>query len=379
MDEYKRHIRTYRFFRPLITPLIRRKFNYTYDPIPESAAPYFLLCNHNIDYDPILLGLASPSHTYFVATENVLRKGLVSRLLMRYLKPIIHTKGKAGLQSSMEILRQLKAGHNVALFPEGNRSFNGVTGPILPATGKLAKRSGASLITYRIEGGYLTQPRWSRSLRRGKVCGKLVHIYTPEELKSMTDADIITAIERDLHEDAYETQSHERVTFRGHDLAAGLEAALFTCPKCGKIGALYSHGDTISCSCGFSAVYDVYGDLTDTDGIKRTVTAWDAWQRQQLSALRDTAGTDTPMFSDFVTVRQIQDHVVQKTFSADLTAYRDHFTLGDTVILPGEIEGAAIFSRNTLTAHVDAQYEIRGTEDFCALKYLYLFDSMKKE
>ena len=379
MDEYKRHIRTYRFFRPLITPLIRRKFNYTYDPIPESAAPYFLLCNHNIDYDPILLGLASPSHTYFVATENVLRKGLVSRLLMRYLKPIIHTKGKAGLQSSMEILRQLKAGHNVALFPEGNRSFNGVTGPIFPATGKLAKRSGASLITYRIEGGYLTQPRWSRSLRRGKVCGKLVHIYTPEELKSMTDADIIAAIERDLHEDAYETQSHERVTFRGHDLAAGLEAALFTCPKCGKIGTLYSHGDTISCSCGFSAVYDVYGDLTDTDGIKRTVTAWDAWQRQQLSALRDTAETDTPMFSDFVTVRQIQDHAIQKAFSADLTAYCDHFTLGDTAIFPNEIEGAAIFSRNTLTAHVDAQYEIRGTEDFCALKYLYLFDSMKKE
>ena len=379
MDEYKRHVRTYQFFGPLIKPLIRHKFNYIYDPIPVLAAPYFLLCNHNVDYDPILLGLASQSHTYFVATENVLRKGLVSRLLMRYLKPIIHTKGKAGLQSSMEILRQLKAGHNVALFPEGNRSFNGVTGPIFPATGKLAKRSGASLITYRIEGGYLTQPRWSKSLRRGKMCGKLVHIYTPEELKSMTDEEIITAIERDLHEDAYETQSHAPVAFRGSNLAEGLETALFTCPKCGKIGTLHSHGDTISCSCGFSAVYDAYGDLTDTDGVKHTVTAWDTWQRQQLSALHNTADADTALFSDFVTVRQIQNHAVQKTFSADLTAYCDHFTLGDTAIFPNEIEGAAIFSRNTLTAHVDAQYEIHGTEDFCALKYLYLFDSMKKE
>ena len=379
MDEYKRHVRTYRFFRPLIKPLIRRKFNYTYDPIPVSAAPYFLLCNHNMEYDPILLGLASPSHTYFVATENVLRKGFISKLLMRYLKPIIHTKGKAGLQSSMEILRQLKAGHNVALFPEGNRSFNGVTGPIFPATGKLARRSGASLITYRIQGGYFTQPRWGLSLRRGKVCGKLVHIYTPDELKSMTDEEIIAAIERDLHEDAYETQSHDPVAFRGSNLAAGLEAALFLCPKCGKIGTLHSRDDRIECSCGFSAVYDVYGGLTDTDGEKRTVTAWDTWQRRQLSALRETADADTALFSDHVTVRQIRDHAVQKTVSADLTAYRDHFTLGDTVILTSEIEGAAIFSRNTLTAHVDAQYEIRGAEDFCALKYLYLFDSMKKE
>lgn len=379
MDEHKRHVRTFRFFRPLVTPILKRKFNYSYDPIPQEAAPYFLLCNHNLDYDPILLGMAAQQQIYFVATENILRKGLATWFLMRYFKPIIHTKGKAGLQSSMEILRTLKNGCNVALFPEGNRSFNGVTGPIFPATGKLARRSGAALVTYRIEGGYFTQPRWSRSLRRGKLRGRLVHIYTPEELKQMSDAEIIAAIERDLHEDAYETQTRELVAFQGRDLAAGLEAALFICPECGRIGTLHSSGSEIRCDCGFTASYDVYGDLTGQDGTKRTITAWDSWQHQALTQLRRDTAADTPLFCDSVTVRQIEGHAVQKTFTATLTAYRDRFTLNDVVFFPKDIEGAAIFSRNVLTAHVDAQYEIRGTEDFCALKYLYLFDLMEKE
>ena len=380
MDEHKRHVRAFAFFRPFVTPLLKHRFCYTYDPIPDSAAPYFLLCNHNLEMDPILLGMAAEKQIYFVASEHIMRKGFGTWFLLRYFKPIIHAKGKAGLQSSMEILRTLKNGYNVALFPEGNRSFNGVTAPIFPATGKLARRSGASLVTYRIEGGYFSQPRWSLSLRRGRLRGKLVHIYTPEELKNMTDAEIIAAIERDLHEDAYETQKHRRVAFRGHDLAAGLESALFTCPQCGKIGALHTHRDTIECDCGFGAEYDVYGDLHGTDGKTYTVTAWDIWQREQLAALAETADADTPLFSDDVTVHQIEGHSIQKTFAAKLTAYPDRFTVNDTAIPSGEIDGAAIFSRNVLTAYYqNVQYEIRGAPDFCALKYLYLFNLMEKE
>lgn len=375
MDNRKRHRRAYRFFRWLIGPFMRWKFHYTFDPIPASQTPYFLLCNHNLELDPVMLGIAAQAQTYFVASEHITRKGFGTWFLMRYFKPIIHTKGKAGLQSSMEILRTLKSGSNVALFPEGNRSFNGLTGPIFPATGKLAKRSGASLITYRIEGGYFTQPRWSMTLRRGKLHGRLVHIYSPDELKAMTDAEIAAAIERDLHEDAYETQSREHAAFRGHDLAVGLETTLFTCPKCGRISTLGSQHNTITCTCGFSAEYDVYGDLTDGDGIKRTITGWDVWQREHFRALRESAG-DAPLFSDEVTVLTIDAHEIKHRCAGTLTAYPDHFTFGSRTFTPRDLEGAAIFSRNVLTVHADAQYEIRGTVNFCALKYLYLYEEM---
>ena len=379
MDETLRHARAYRFFRALAAPFLKLWYRYSYDPIPAGNAPYFLVCNHTLDMDPILLGVAAPQHTYFVATENILRKGPATRFLMRYFKPIIHTKGKAGLRSSMEILRTLKAGHSVALFPEGNRSFNGLTGPIFPATGKLARRSGTALITYRIEGGYFTQPRWSLSTRRGRLRGRLVHVYTPEELAAMRDEEVIAAIENDLKEDAYETQQQKHIAFRGRRLARGLESALFTCPACRHIGTLHSLKDRIRCDCGFTASYDVYGDLTDGSGERRTVRDWDLWQRRALKELWEAAAPGQPLFADDVTIRRIADHAVQDTFSARITAFRDHFTVNDTVVSPDAIEGSAIFSRNVLTVHTDAQYEIRGAESFCALKYQYLLQLIGKE
>lgn len=376
MDEKKRHKRAFAFFKFLLRPFIVKKFNYTYDPI-RVEGNYFLLCNHNLELDPVLLGLAT-EQTYFVASEHIMRKGFGTWFLMRYFHPIIHTKGKTGLQTTVSILKALKDGDNVAMYPEGNRSFNGLTGAIFPAGGKLAKRSGASLVTYRIEGGYLTQPRWSLSLRKGKLRGRLVRVYSPDELKGMTDAEINAAIERDLFEDAYATQKRERAAFRGHDLAEGLETTLFACPQCGEIGKLHSHGGRIACNCGFAADYDEYGMLHGTDGIERTVTEWDAWQRQRLAELLAQDGAE-PLFEDEVTVLEIEGHEIRASHTGTLTAYRDRFTFGERTLTSAELEGAAIFSRNVLTVHAGHQYEIRGAEDFSALKYLYLYDLMRKE
>lgn len=377
MNEKKRHERVFAFFYFLLRPFLTRKFNYTYDPICVEGN-CFLLCNHNLELDPVLLSLAAGRQTYFVASEHIMRKGFGTWFLMRYFRPIIHTKGTTGLQTTVSILKALKAGDSVAMYPEGNRSFNGMTGAIFPAGGKLARRSGASLVTYRIEGGYLTQPRWSKSLRRGKLTGKLVHIYSPAELKAMTDDEVNAAIERDLFEDAYATERRERIPFRGHDLAEGLETALFACPQCGRIGTLHSHGDTVACDCGFAADYDEYGMLHGTDGKERTVTEWDAWQRQHLAALMGQGGTE-PLFTDEVTVLTIEGHEIRASHTGTLTACRDRFTFGDRTLTPGEIEGAAVFSRNVLTVHAGSQYEIRGAEDFSALKYLYLYNLMGKE
>ena len=105
-----------------------------------------------------------------------------------------------------EILAKLRDGRNVALFPEGNRSFNGLSGDFPPATGKLVKKSGATLVTYRLHGGYLTTPRWSTSLRKGKLWGEIAGIYSPEKLKAMTEDEVNRAIRHDLFVDAYADQ-----------------------------------------------------------------------------------------------------------------------------------------------------------------------------
>ena len=113
------------FLHMLLAPFFRWKFGYRYDDFSAVPGPYLLLANHNMDLDPALLGVASGQDIRFVASEHVLRKGLGSWFLTCCFDPIVHTKGKLGLKSSMDILRSIRKGERVALFPEGNRSFNG--------------------------------------------------------------------------------------------------------------------------------------------------------------------------------------------------------------------------------------------------------------
>ena len=224
--EMRRYRRAFAFFRFVLKPFLRRKFGYRYDDLSKIEGPYLLLANHNTEFDPMFVGLATKKQLFFVASEHIMRKGFGTWFLTRYFHPIIHRKGKDGAKSVFSILKTLRSGSSVALFAEGNRSFDGVTGPIAEATGKMAKAAGVPVVTFRFEGGFLTQPRFSTNVRKGRMYGRLVHVYTKEELAAMSEADINKAIAADLHEDAYEAQARERIAYKGKKkkYAYGLES-----------------------------------------------------------------------------------------------------------------------------------------------------------
>ena len=102
---------------------------------------YIVLSNHVTDYDPILVALSFPKQMYFVASEHLLRKGIASKLLMHFIKPIIHMKGRQGAKTVKQMLRTLQEGNSVCIFPEGNRSFNGVTMEMQASIAKVAKKA----------------------------------------------------------------------------------------------------------------------------------------------------------------------------------------------------------------------------------------------
>ena len=383
MTELQRHQWTFRILLPFCHLFAKWKFNYSFDDLSRIDGPYLLLPNHNLELDPIVVGLAAGKQIYFVASEHLTRKGFATKLLNYFFHPIIHQKGRLGIRSTAQILKTLRSGSSICLFPEGNRSFNGLTGAIPPATGKLARKSGVKLVTYRFEGAYLTNPRWSLSLRRGKLRGRLIHVYTPEELSAMTDTQINEAIRRDLYEDAYATQHREMVSFKGKNLALGIESTLFACPNCHQIGTLHSSGNSISCRCGFHAIYNTYGFLTDNNRKNYTVTQLDSQQRTLLRQLITATVPDQPLFSDSVTLQTIgDDHTLLKEETGSLAAYVDHLVCCDHTVNYCDILGMAIYSRNVLILHTDSgskHFEIRGSQMFSALKYLYLFEITKEE
>ncbi len=382
MKDKKRHKAAYQVIRRVVQPFFKWKFNYHFPKVNQVEGPYIVLANHNLELDPVLMSFAFPKHMYFVASEHIMRKGFGTWFLMYFLKPIIRVKGKVEVKTVAEILRTVRGGDNVCIFAEGARSFNGLTGEILPSTGKMVKRSGASLITYRFEGGYFSQPRWSTTLRRGRITGKVAGIYTAEQLKAMSEAEINEVLQKDLFEDAYQTQKREPIAFKGKDLAVGIQSTLFMCPHCGNIDTMSSHASTVSCSCGAEYTYTQFGYLENKDGTTQTITEWDLWQQKMLKEKFDTQENKTEaFFSDQVTLYHIDtEHQITKEEKGTLVAYNDRIQCCGQTFYFEDMLGLDIFSRNFIVMNYgkDADhYEIKGDLHFNALKYLYLYRIVK--
>lgn len=377
------HIGRYRTFwkvaRALLAPWIRRKFNYT----PELCTvegPCLVLANHNLDWDPLILACGFPEYMSFVSSEHIFRWGLVAKLLIFFLNPIARQKGTTAADTAMTMLRRLRKGVSVAMFAEGNRSFNGLTGEILPSTGKLARSSGATLITYRIDGGYFTAPRWcGNNLRRGRMTGKIANIYTPAQLKAMSADEVNAAIVRDLFVDAYAVQRSEMTLFRGKRLAEGLETVLCLCPKCGRLDTLHSENDTLRCDCGFSVRYNPYGFIEGDDAPFDSITDWDSAQTQQLCALADTAGDGIIFSDDGMLLKEIfPDHSEAVLGSGSMALYADRLECCGHTFPLAELSGFSLHGPQTADLSIGGRcFEISAKARRCTRKYMLVIAHLR--
>lgn len=374
----RRHLRTHAFFVWLLTPFLKRKFNLAIESCADIEGPYLVLANHNSDWDPLFVSVTMRKQLYYVASEHIFRLGLPSRLLERFFAPIPRTKGSVESGAAMAVLRHLRKGHSVGIFAEGNKSFNGVTGPIHPSTAKLVRSAGVKLVTLRIEGGYFTTPRWGKGIRRGKMKIARVGVYSAEEIKAMSLGEIDEMLRRDLYEDAYARQELERSRFCDKRRAELLETALFACPVCGEIGTLHGENDTFSCACGLRAVYTEAGLLEGAP--YATITAWDAWQRAELVRRLETAQAGEALCADenAVLLRFGADHRETERAEGTLTLYRDRFEFEGRALLFEKIGGLSIYGRNNLVFTFEGDHwEMQGSSRFSALKYQYAYEAAR--
>ena len=378
---YQRQRKAYAVMHPVAKALMKGMLHYTYTPGPQVEGPCLILSNHVTDFDPILVGLSFPEHMYYVAGENVLRMGLLSKLVSRYASIIQRIKGTTDAEAALQILRTLRKGRNVCMFAEGDRTFTGETLPIAPATAKLVKLSRSTLITYRLTGGYLSTPRWAAHRRKGRMTGAPVGVYSPEELKKMSETEVLDLLRRDLYENAYETQNTAPVAFRGRALAETLETALYLCPRCHTIDHLHSQGDRFYCDCGLSMTMDQYGFFQGTDLPFQTPLAWDKWQTVEMAKLAQGLGADEPAFSDEDQTlnRKEDDHSLTPLATETMALYRDKLTVGSYTFPLRDLRGIGLIQRQGMVfSTADADYAITAQKLRCVRKYQTLFEFLKE-
>ncbi len=376
---YRRQRRTYTALFPAAKLLMKALLNYTAEPAPKTEGPCLILSNHVTDFDPILVGLSFPEHMYYVAGENVMRMGFLSRIVERYASVIQRVKGTTDAEAALQILRTLRKGRNVCMFAEGNRTFTGETLPVVPATSKLVKLSRSTLVTYRLTGGYLSTPRWSTHRRKGKMTGRVVGVYPPEELKKMSEADVAALLKRDLYENAYETQAKAPVVFQGTALAETLETALYLCPKCHGIDTLHSRGDRFYCDCGLSMTLDPYGFFQGEDLPFKTPLEWDKWQTGEMEQLADALGEEAAFSDGDQTLnRKEDDHSLTPLTTGTMALYRDRLTIGELTFPLKDLRGIGLIQRQGMVfSTADADYAVTADKLRCVRKYQTLFEFLK--
>jgi len=305
----RRRKRSWDFSQLIIGPWMSRKFNFTHDGFEpaEIEGPVLVAINHACAYDPILLGVAFRNKPLtFIASEHILRMKTWGPVLDRHFSLIPHQKGAKSSRTALVAMKRIKRGESIFLAAEGEQTWDGRSMPVMPYTGKLVKGSGATLVTYMLEGGYLSAPRWSMETRKGKVYGHMVNVYSPDTLKEMSDEEVEAAIAKDLWFDTWEwqkTRPEGPVRFKCKvGFAEGLERDVFTCPECGAFGTLRSSGDNIGCSCGFKV------RMTDTGFFEpavpvETIVDWEKMDREALTArmkeLRENGSAEeTLIFAD---------------------------------------------------------------------------------
>lgn len=374
MEERKRHKLLWSIARPVTMAFTRVAFNYSAD-IYRGEGPFLVMSNHNAELDPMLVAYSFPEPLYFVASEHIMRKGAVSDFLRWSTRIITRQKGGNASSTVRGIVRNLQEGNSVCLFPEGNRSWDGVTASVTPSTGKMARMTGAKLITYRTEGVYFANPRWSGgSLRRGKTKGRIVGVYEPEYLKTLTASAVQELIETDIHENAYERQKDVRTRFYGRKLAENLETLLFMCPNCKSEGTMRSRGNYFYCEkCGVRHRYTPEGYFAGENVIFDTVLDWNLWQTERITE-KCLAAESEPIFRDTdMLLYKVETGESARFLSAgELILYRDRLVLPDGSVIPmNSLKGMSVMGPQTLHLSDEKNnYMIKSTKICCVVKYL---------
>ena len=373
----KRHTFFYTLIRPLAVLFVRFKFGYRYEIARDLPDNYIVLSNHTTDYDVIFVAASFRRMMYVVGSEHISRWPRAYKFLKYAFAPILRPKGTTASSTVKDMLRTLRAGNNVLLFAEGVRSWDGVSCPVLPSTGKMIKTARCGLVTYRIEGGYFASPMWSASnTRRGRLKGAPVGVYTAEQLAAMSVEEVNHLIARDLYEDAYARQKESPARYKGKNLAEKLENLLFICPECGRMDSFRSHGDTVECACcGLNFRYTEYGMLEG--GPFDNLKDFAAWQRERVAEAAERSETYTALGGKLI---QVQKHSETPVAEGPVSMDEETFSCGDKRFAMTDVLDLAMHGKRTLVFSTpEGYFELVPSEEANVLKFHLLYQEYQKK
>ncbi len=352
--------------RPLLRLILRFRLRFQ-AKLDRTKTPFVLLCNHASWYDPLLAAVCVSRPLCFAGADPAPRSGF----LLRLARSLCLTEAADWRESLKEAGER---GLCLGLFPEGRRCSDGVSGPIPADLAERIKASGLALVVLRLEGAYLTAPRWADVIPRpGRLRSRVMRTLSPGVLRAMETEELQAILRKDLREDAYDSVRRRPAAYRGERRAERLEKLLCICPKCGAVGTLESRDDELSCrGCGFTTIYTLSGGFRGGNVPFAHPRQWAEWQTGRIRLLCESAGEKAIFEDGGYELYDLRDGG-GRTGSGGVHLYRDRLELPMGIALPlGEIVALRLVGGSGLSVESrrGSRFELKTIKPICAEKYI---------
>ncbi len=185
------------------------------------------------------------------------------------------------------MIRLLKKGNIVSLYPEATYSFAGVTNQFDQGLGKLAKLANVPVVVIHEYGSYLYSPRWN-TLPKNKEVPIIAHakmVVTKEEVASLTEKEIQDRINQHFDYNEYQYQRENNIRIHSKTKAHNIHRILYRCPNCQHEKCIEGINNQIYCrNCKATYEIDELSVLKNINGetVFDSISDWYTWQRESV-------------------------------------------------------------------------------------------------
>lgn len=133
--------------------------------IEEGGA--LVVCNHVSFLDPPLVGIAHQHGVYYLARKTLF-KGFCAWLYPRW-NSIPIDQENPDMSSLKTVIKHLKSGDRVVMFPEGERSWDGQMAPAKAGVGLIISKAKVPVVPCRLFGAHEALPRGAAFWKQHQV------------------------------------------------------------------------------------------------------------------------------------------------------------------------------------------------------------------
>ncbi len=179
------------FFRFFFMILFRfRSIGRTNYPVEGGG----LVCsNHQSHFDPLIVGITCNRRLNFLARRTLYESKILSPL-MEFLDGIPLDRDGSGIGGLKEMIRRLKRGELVALFPEGTRTSDGEVAKLKSGFTMVARRCKSVIIPVGMDGAYQVWPKGKAIPGFGRIAVSVGKPIPFSEYKDLTDDALVLLV-----------------------------------------------------------------------------------------------------------------------------------------------------------------------------------------